>query len=292
MELSAKTFANYVKLTKPRIVSLLVFTSFAAMIVASHLTLTSLPLWMWFSAVAAITLGCAGCNAITCYLDRDIDAIMERTVSRPLPSAKIDPPERVLYFGFILVFLSLALAIIRNTLSFVFMLLGILDNVVVYSLLLKRKHPLNIVLGGISGGLPVAFGWAFVENSVNLTVLLMTSLVVLWIPNHIWSLALRYKKDYSKAGVPMLPVVLEDKETVRYIASTSFLLVAFSTLLYFLGSFGLVYLVMVSFLNVPMVLLNLWLLARRSKKKAWIVFKFSSRYLAMIFLAMIADALV
>jgi protoheme IX farnesyltransferase len=292
MELSAKTFANYAKLTKPRIVSLLVFTSFAAMIVASHLTLISLPLWMWFVAVAAITVGCAGCNAITCYLDRDIDAVMERTVNRPLPSGKIDPPERALYFGLILIVLSLALAILRNPLSFVFMLLGILDNVVVYSLLLKRKHPLNILLGGISGGLPVAFGWAFVENSVNLTVLLMASLVVLWIPNHIWSLALRYKEDYSKAGVPMLPVVLEDEKAVRYIASTSFLLIAFSTLLFFLGSFGFVYLITVSLLNVPMFMLNSWLLVRPSKKKAWTVFKFSSPYLAIVFLAMIVDALI
>ena len=292
MELSAKTIVNYVRLTKPRIVSLLVFTSFAAMVVASHLTLTSLPLWLWLSAVAAITLGCAGCNAVTCYIDRDMDAVMGRTVNRPLPSGKIDPPQKALYFGLVLILLSLALAIVRNALSFVFMLLGVLDNVIVYSLLLKRRHPLNIVLGGISGGLPVAFGWVFVENSVNLTVLLMASLVVLWIPNHIWSLALRYKEDYSKAGVPMLPVVLEDEKTVRCIASTSFLLVAFSTLLFFLGSFGLIYLVTVSVLNVPMLLLNSWLLICPSKSKAWVVFKFSSPYLAMVFLAMIADTLV
>jgi len=291
MELSAKTVANYVKLTKPRIVSLLVFTSFAAMIVASHLTLISLPLWMWFSAVAAITLGCAGCNAVTCYLDRDMDAVMERTVNRPLPSGSISPPEKALYFGLVLIVLSLALAIMRNVLSFVFMLLGVLDNVVVYSWFLKRKHPLNIVLGGISGGLPVAFGWAFVENSINLTVALMAALVVLWIPNHIWSLALRYKEDYSKAGVPMLPVVLEDEEAVRYIASTSFLLIAFSTLLFFFGSLGWVYLITVSLLNVPMFLLNSWLLARPSKSKTSAVFKFSSPYLAIVFLAMIADAL-
>ena len=284
-----KTIANYIKVTKPRIVSLLVFTSFATMVMASHLTLVNIPLWMWFSAVTAITLGCSGCNAVTCYLDRDIDAVMERTVKRPLPSGKINPPEKALYVGLAMILLALVLAIMRNPLSFVFMLLGVLDNVVVYSMFLKRKHPLNIVLGGISGGLPVAFGWAFVENSVNLTVVLMAGLVVLWIPNHIWSLALRYKEDYSKAGVPMLPVVLEDEKAVRCIVSTSFLLVAFSTLLSLLGSFGLVYLIIASLLNVPMVLLNLWLLARPSKNSAWTVFKFSSPYLAIVFLAMIVD---
>jgi len=171
------------------------------------------------------------------------------------------------------------------------MALGAFDNVIVYSLLLKRRNPLNIVLGGISGGMPAAFGWVFVTNSISLTMIVMVGLVVLWIPNHIWSLAVRYKEDYEKANVPMLPVVVEEKKALRCIVSTSILLVAFSILLFYLNTFGLIYLATASILGSAMSLLNLWLFFNPTKQNAWIVFKFSSPYLAIIFLAMIVDVL-
>jgi len=283
---------SYIEITKPRIVLLLVFTSFATMMVASRLSAVNLPLELWFSAIVAITVGCAGCNTVTCYLDRDIDAVMTRTRNRPLPSKRIDPAQKALYFGLILIIISLLLALMRNLLSFVFMALGVFDNVIVYSLFFKRRNPLNIVLGGISGGLPAAFGWVFVTNSISLTMIVMAALVVLWIPNHIWSLAVRYKEDYKKANVPMLPAVAEEKNAIRLIVLTSFLLVVFSLGLFFLGAFGPAYLLAAGVLDSIMSLLNLWLFIKPTKQIAWVVFKFSSPYLALIFLAMMIDILV
>lgn len=282
---------SYIELTKPRSVFLLVFTSLAAMVVASHSSSVLLSFEAWVFALLAITAGCAGCNAVTCYLDRDLDSVMVRTLKRPLPSRKIQPSERALYFGLFLIMSSLVLAGFRNLLSFVSIVLGAFDNVVVYGLFLKRRSPLNIVLGGISGGLPVIFGWTYVTNSINLTAIMMAALVVLWIPNHIWSLALKFKEDYEKANVPMLPVVIEEKKALRCIVSTSFLSVVFSLGLFFLGTFGLVYLFVASVSGGLIFLLNLWLFAKPTKQNAWLVFKVSSPYLAVIFLSMMIDAI-
>jgi protoheme IX farnesyltransferase len=282
---------SYLEVTKPRIVLLLVFTSVAAMIAASRLTSTNLTIGLWLPAVVTITLGCAGCNAVTCYIDRDIDAVMTRTRNRPLPSFRINPPQKALIFGLALVGLSLALALMRNLLSFVSIAFGALDNIVIYSLLLKRRSPANILLGGISGGLPSIFGWAYVANSVSLTAALMAILVVLWIPNHIWSLAVKFKEDYEKASVPMLPVVTEEEKALRYIVATSLLLVVFSLWLFFSGAFGLAYLLVASVLGGLMCALNIWLFLTPTTRTAWTVFKFSSPYLALIFLAMIIDSL-
>jgi len=283
---------SYLEVTKPKTVLLLVFTSITAMIVASRLNETYLTTGLWLSGVIAITSGCAGCNAITCYLDRDIDAVMARTRKRPLPSGKITPPHKALYFGFALIMISLALSLIRNFLSLTLIALGVFDNVIIYSLLLKRRNPINIVLGGISGGLPVAFGWVFIANNINLTMITMAALVVLWIPNHIWSLALQYKEDYERAKVPMLPVVVKEKTALRCIVSTSILLVAFSIVLFFIGTFGLIYLIVASVLGGIILLLNFWLFIKPTRQNARTVFKFSSPYLAIIFLAMIMNVLV
>jgi protoheme IX farnesyltransferase len=282
---------SYVEVTKPRIVLLLVFTSVAAMIVASRLTSTSLTIGLWLPAVVTITLGCAGCNAVTCYIDRDIDAVMARTRNRPLPSFSIDPPQKALILGLSLVGLSLALALLRNLLSFVSIAFGAVDNILIYSLLLKRRSPANILLGGISGGLPCIFGWAYVANTVSLTAVLMAILVVLWIPNHVWSLAVKFKEDYARASVPMLPVVTEEEKALRYIVATSLLLVIFSLWLFFSGAFGLAYLLVASVLGGLTCALNIWLFLTPTTRTAWIVFKFSSPYLALIFLAMIIDSL-
>nr|MDO8080461.1 heme o synthase [Candidatus Freyarchaeota archaeon] len=282
---------SYIEVTKPRTVLALVFTSFAAMIVASRLNTIHLTIEMWLLALIAITAGCAGCNAVTCYLDRDIDAIMTRTRNRPLPSGRINPPQKALIFGLILITLSLLLPLIRNLLSFIFMALGVFDNVIIYSLISKRRTPINIILGGISGGLPAAFGWVFVTNSISWTMIVMVALVMLWIPNHFWSLAVRCKEDYEKANVPMLPVVVEEKKALRIIVSTSVLLVAFSILPFYLDTFKLIYLATASVLGGAMLLLNLWLFLKPTKRNAWIVYKFSSPYLVIIFSAMIIDVL-
>ncbi len=277
----------YVEVTKPKLVSLLVFTAFVGMFVGARWASVSLSPGLWLLGLIAITLGCAGSNAVTCYIDRDIDSVMARTRRRPLPSGRIDPPQKALYLGAALIVASLALALLRNALSSLVIALGALDNVVVYSLLTKRRSPWNIILGSFSGGLPAVYGWTFATGSVTLVPILMAALVVLWTPNHIWSLALRYRDDYARAGVPMLPVVLEERKAIRCIACTSLLLVGFSAALDSLGAFGDAYLWTAVVLGGALIALNAWLLVRPTAQHAWVVFKFSSPYLAVIFLFMI-----
>jgi protoheme IX farnesyltransferase len=281
------TLISYVAVTKPPSVLLLVFTALVPMVVAAEGQSASLRLFL--VAVVAITLGCAGANTLTCYIDRDIDALMERTRKRPIPAKRIYPPEKALYWGLLLTLLSLILAWTINFLSFVFMALGLLDNVVVYSLLTKRRSPLNIIWGGFSGGLPALFGWAAVSNEINFTALLIATLVVLWIPNHIWNLAIFYSDDYKKVKVPMLPAVFDLTRTLRCIAATVLLMYLASIGLYFVGKFGWLYLGVALVFGLLISMGNMYLFFKPSRRNAWLMFKLSSPYLFVLFAGMMAD---
>jgi len=241
--------------------------------------------------VATAIAGSAGCNVLTSYIDRDIDAVMTRTRNRPLPSGRIHPPKKALYFGLTLIGVSLVLAGIRNLLSLFCILLGVLDNVVVYSMMTKRRSSLNIILGGFSGGLAPLFGWVYLTNSVSLTSILISIMVVLWIPSHIWSLAIFYKSDYERARVPMLPVVVGIEKAIRCIVSTLVLLLAVSIILYLYGSFGPVYLALSLISGLIVLAGNLYLFLHPSPEIAWRMFKISSPYLFLLFLAMIVDSI-
>ena len=288
---TTKTIRNYVEVTKPPIVFLLVFTSFATMIVAWSQTLLPLTPTLLVAGLAAITASSAGCDTLTSYVDRDIDAIMHRTKHRPIPSGRITPA-KALVWGLFLAALGLALAYWINPLSFVWIALGVLDNVVVYSLLLKRRSSLNIILGGISGGLPVMFGWSAVTNGVSLLPVLLAALVVLWIPGHIWSLAIFTKDDYTRANVPMLPVVTKLKTALRCIVSTVLLMIPFSLWIYFAGHFGVIYLAVAIFFGAWVLYINLKLFFHPNNEMAYKAFKVSSPYLFALFFAMIIDSLV
>jgi len=279
-----------VEVTKPRSVLLLVFTAVGAMIIAAEGQGVSTSLFL--TALVAITAGCAGANVITCYIDRDIDVVMERTKRRPIPSQRIHPPQKALYFGLALALISLALAWWINFLAFISMLLGLADNIVVYSLLTKRRSPLNVIWGGFSGGLPVLFGWAAVSGGINLTALLIGAIVVLWIPNHIWNLAIFCSDDYQKVSVPMLPAVFELKKTLRCILATVLLMYLFSILLYFFGPFGPLYLGIDVVSGLLISLGNIYLVLRPSSQRAWRMFKLSSPYLFLLFAGMILDVLI
>ncbi len=292
MQITAtQTVKNYLEVTKPPIVFLLVFTSIASMLIAWKHTLLPLTPTLFVVAAVAITAASAGCDTLTCYIDRDIDAVMHRTKRRPIPSGRI-APKRALLWGFILSASGLILAYSINLLSFVWIALGIIDNVVVYSLLLKRRNPLNIILGGISGGLPVMFGWSAVTNGVELLPILLAALVVLWIPGHIWSLAIFTKEDYQRARVPMLPVVTELSTALRCIVSTVVLMIPFSIWIFFEGRFGLVYLLMASAFGLWVLYVNLRLFLHPDEKMAYRAFKASSPYLFALFFGMIVDGLV
>jgi protoheme IX farnesyltransferase len=292
LQISAtETVKNYVEVTKPPIVFLLVFTSLATMVIAWRHTLLPLTPTLLVVGLVAITAASAGCDTLTSYVDRDIDAVMRRTKHRPIPSGRITP-NRALIWGLLLSALGLALAYWINLWSFVWIALGVLDNVVVYSLILKRRSPLNIILGGISGGLPVMFGWSAVTNSVELLPILLAALVVLWIPGHIWSLAIFTKDDYKRAKVPMLPVVTKLTTALRCIVSTVVLMIPFSLWVYLEGGFGPVYLLVAVLFGIWVLYINLKLFLHPNDKMAYKAFKISSPYLFALFLAMIIDSLI
>jgi len=286
---------TYYEYTKPKIWYLLVFTSLTATFVAGSLLSTGPSLLRWIIAAVAITSGCAGCNALTNYIDRDIDAVMNRTKRRPLPSGRITPTSG-LRFGLALVAISILLSFTLNLLSVLWMALGVLDNVGVYSLLLKRRSALNILLGGFSGGLPVLFGWSAATagpiGSISLLPVLMAGLVFLWIPIHIWFLAVTYRSDYAKVGVPMLPVVIGSVPAIRLIVIFSMIFFPFSIGVYLLGHFGLVYGIVALVGGLVTLIGSVWVLYKPTETNAWKMFKISSPYLFLLFLAMIIDVAV
>ncbi len=290
-ETMRKTVRNYVEVTKPPIVSLLVFTSLATMIVAWRETLVPLSWVVVAVALVAITAASAGCDVLTSYIDRDIDAIMDRTKKRPIPSGRIKA-NRALVWGLFLALAGMALAYWINALSFVWIALGVFDNVIIYSLLLKRRSRLNIILGGVSGGLPVMFGWSAVTNSYALLPVLLAGLVVLWIPGHIWSLAIFTRKDYERAHVPMLPVVTKLSTALRCIVSTVVLMIPFSLWIFFEGKFGLIYLITAVLFGIWVLYVNFKLFLHPNDDLAYKAFKVSSPYLFTLFLALIIDSFV
>ena len=279
----------YFEVTKPKIWILLAFTAFGGFVVASGKEMS------WITGIVmllAVILGSAGANTLTNYIDRDIDAVMNRTKLRPLPTHRISPASRALIFGLILSVISLLLAASLNLLSFIFLLLGIFDNVIIYSRIMKRRSPLNIIMGGFSGGMPVLIGYVAVTNEVTIFSLLLAAIVVIWTPTHIWSLALHSKEDYAKVNVPMLPVVVKERTAVRIIAITSILMVVFSLVIPLYYPLGLIYFISAAILGVAMLVLNLWLFLKPTKEVSWIVFKASSPYLGLIFTALILDVLI
>ncbi len=283
----ASRIKGYIFVTKPRLLYLLVFTSIGGMVAAAG---PAMPWGRFVKAFVAITAGCAGANAITCYIDRDIDAIMERTRRRPLPQGIISPAE-ALAWGIVLSAIALLLSASLNAWAFFWMLFGLFDNIVIYSLLSKRRTPWNIILGSFSGGAPTLFGWAAMRGDVALLPFLMAALIVLWIPGHIWSLAIRYRDDYAKAGVPMLPVVTSEKKVLRCIVSTSLLMFIASVLIHFVGRFGVIYALLAYIPGAALLATNLYLWFKPTPKNAWLAFKVTSPYLAALFLGIILDSI-
>lgn len=280
---------NYYELTKPKIWYLLVFTAFGAALTASLLFKIEVTPLQWFLLLTGVAAGSAAADTITGYNDRDIDAIMERTKSRPIPSGRISP-RNALIFGLILTTVSLVCAWLINYIALGLMAFGLFDNIIVYSKWLKRRSQANIILGGFSGAAPALIGYVAVTTQNIEIGLVMAALVFFWIPTHIWSLALHVKKDYTKARVPMLPVVADERTSVRVIAITTLLMVAFSIVPFFLNQFGLIYLITATVFGIVMILLSTWLLVRPSERASWMVFKFSSPYLTALFIAVILDA--
>jgi len=280
---------NYYELTKPKIWYLLVFTAFGSALTASFLFDIPISVVTWILLLGGVAAGSAAADTLTGYNDRDIDAIMERTKDRPIPSGRISP-KNALIFGLILMAISLVFSWFINIWAFILMIFGLFDNIIIYSKWLKRRSQSNIILGGFSGAAPALIGYLAVTTQSIEIGLVMAALVFLWIPTHIWSLALHVKKDYQKAKVPMLPVVCDEKKSVRIIAATTVLMVFFSILPFFFNQFGLIYLITTSVFGAIMMVLCLWLLIKPTERASWTVFKFSSPYLTAIFIAFIVDS--
>jgi heme o synthase len=290
----------YIALTKPRIIELLLVTTVPAMVLATRFVPgVQLGHWAWLTVWTLVggTLAAGSANAINCYLDRDIDELMTRTRRRPLPAHQVDP-ERAVVFGLVLGALAFAiLAFFVNLVAAFLGLLAIAFYVVVYTMLLKRSTPQNIVIGGAAGALPPVIGWAAVTGNVGIPALILFALVFYWTPPHFWALSLRIRKDYAAAGVPMLPVVRGIPETTRQIALYTVLMVAISLVLFAVARMGPIYLVAALVLG-GLFLRQAYGLWRRGDSEeestagAIRLYKYSISYLTLLFAAIAVDAIV
>ena len=297
--------AVYYELTKPKIWYLLVFTAFGAALTASNIYNIPISIETWALMLFSVAAGSAAANTLTNYHDKDIDAIMERTKDRPLPSKRIYPAVKARNFGLALAGISLVLAFgisFTTTLeqgiwATVFIAFGLVNNVVVYSYVLKRNSRTNIILGGLCGGSPPMIGWVAVSMSDLWTMgLAMAGLVFIWIPMHIWALTLHFKEDYNKVDVPMLTAVQSEKTSARAIALSTVVMVLFSIAPFFITNengeemVGDVYLWTAIASGALMVGLSIWVTVKPMEKAAWTLFKFSSPYLAVLFIALMVDS--
>jgi protoheme IX farnesyltransferase len=280
------TLGAYVALMKPHVTVLLLGTTLAAMAVASG---GGMSLGVVLATMLGGAMAAGSANAINCYWDRDIDQLMARTRGRPLPSGRVSD-EHALYFGLALGAGAFALfAAFVNLLSALLAGAAILFYVVIYTMWLKRTTPQNIVIGGAAGAVPVLIGWAAITNSITLPAVLMFLIIFLWTPPHFWALSLVLKKDYARAGVPMLPVVKGEGETYKQILLYTLILIASSLALVVTRTMGTFYLVSALLLGGYLLGAVVWLLRTRTLKSARSVFWLSNYYLALLFAAMVLD---
>jgi protoheme IX farnesyltransferase len=276
--------ADYIDLTKPKVQSLLLFTTVATMEIAGNPPL---------SLVALTCLGgylsAGGAGAINHYWDRDIDARMRRTANRPVPSGRVSPAAAV-RFGITLQVLSfLLLSLTVNVLAASLALGGFVGYVGVYTMWLKRRTPQNIVIGGAAGAMPPLVAWAATRGSLSWTAIYLFAIVFYWTPPHFWALSLLMKSEYEEVAVPMMPVVRGEEATRLQILLYSALLYAVSQLPFCVGVFGGVYLVASMVLGLAFIGGAYMLYRRADRRTALRLYLFSMLYLALLFAAMVAD---
>ena len=283
----------YVALTKPRIIELLLVTTLPSMVLAAH----GLPdLWVVVVTMLGGTLAAGSANALNCYLDRDIDAIMRRTGRRPLARHEVSAPG-ALVFGLVLAAASvLAIGLVTNWLAGGLTLAAIAFYILVYTLVLKRRTAQNIVWGGVAGCMPVLIGWAAVTGSLAAAPFALFAVVFFWTPPHTWALATRYREDYARAGVPMLPVVATPTRVAVQITVYSWLTVAASLALWPLGA-GWVYGALAAAAGAVLLagahrLLHRTRRAEGPAARPMAFFHLSNSYLAFVFVAVAIDTFV
>jgi protoheme IX farnesyltransferase len=284
------TWRDYVTLTKPRIMTLLLFTGLCGLVAGAG----GLPPWgLTLAAMGGLALACGGASALNHVLDRDIDRLMgARTRRRPVAADRV-PPEYALEFGLVLSALSFTvLAGGVNVLTAMLALVGNLFYVLVYTSWLKRATPQNIVIGGAAGAVPPLVGWAAATGSLALPALALFLIVFFWTPPHFWALALLIKRDYEAAGIPMLPVVRGDRETTKQILVYTAVLVAVTLVPFAAGWFGVVYLAAALALGAVFVALAVRLRVHLTPPRAAALFHYSLLYLALLFAAAALDPVI
>src|SRR6266851_1707792 len=284
-----QTIANYVDLMKPHVTVLLLGVTAAVMAIARQ---GLPPLVLVIPTLLGGAMAAGSANCINCYIDRDIDQIMGRTQRRSLPSGRVQPTQ-ALIFGIALGIGSfIILTLFVNLLSALLACSAILFYIFVYTMWLKRSSAQNIVIGGAAGAVPVLVGWAAVTNSLTLPAIWLFAIIFYWTPPHFWALSLLIQKDYEKAHIPMLPVVMGERETRKQILLYSLLLMAVTLVLFGMGAMGYIYLI--SAIVLGSILLYMAIRLWREKTKSWAktLFWYSNCYLAAIFAAMVLDRVI
>jgi len=281
--------SGYVALTKPRIIELLLVITVPTMFVAER----GVPsVWLMVATVAGGTLAAAGANAVNMVVDRDIDALMERTMHRPLVRGVMSPRSALTFAVVIEIAAFVWLFCTVNLLSAVLAISATFFYVFVYTLWLKRTTTQNIVIGGAAGAVPALVGWAAVTNSLAWPPVILFLMIFFWTPPHFWALAIRYRDDYQAAAVPMLPSVVSLEETVRKMALYTVVLVGFTVLFSPVADMGVVYLVSALVLGAVFGAMVEAVRRHPTERAAMRLFSFSITYVTLLFGAMVIDVLV
>ena len=278
-----------IEISKPRIVVLLVITAVTSMYAASKLVGPELDNWGLIHIIIAGSLASAGSSALNHYYDRDIDPLMKRTSTRPIPSGRIKS-NHVLIYGLAVSVISVIYgALALNYLSAFFIALGIFFYVIIYTVWLKRLNSSNIVIGGFAGSAAAMAGWSAATGSMDILGFLVGFLVFVWTPSHFWCLAMKMKDEYTEAKVPMLPVLIGMQKTSKYILGNTLILLPYSLMLYAFGM-GLVYTVIAAVAGGLMLVYHYKLTKIPTSDFAWKAYKVTAPYLTIIFLAVALDA--
>ena len=284
---------EYVEVSKPRIVVVLVITAVTSLLAGSRFDNTSgwhVTAWQLGFLALAGALASMGSSALNQYYDKDIDEIMYRTSSRPIPSGRLSP-RNVMAYGLGLSVLSVILAwFTLNPVATCMIALGIFFYVMVYTVWLKRHNAANIVIGGFAGSAAAMAGWAAATGSINLLGFLVGWLVFMWTPSHFWCLAIKAREEYASVRLPMLPVLIGNEKTSSYIFVNTAILLPYSLALYFFG-LGLLYTAVAAISGSLMLIYHYKLTKNPSPEFAWKAYKVTAPYLVVIFVALALDSL-
>ena len=276
---------DYFELTKPKVQLLLLLTTITTMYVAGDPSIGLVAV-----AVVGGFLSAGGAGAFNHWYDRDIDQAMARTANRPIPAGRISSRSALVYAFGLQIASFVILTVGANLLAAFLALTGFVWYTVVYTMWLKRRSPQNIVIGGAAGAVPPLVGWAAVTGSVAPAALYLFAIVFYWTPPHFWALSLLMKEEYARVGVPMMPVVHGEKETRRQIVLYTLLLTVLTLLPFVFGFFGVLYAVVAAGLGAAFITLAIRLQRQADRASALRTYLFSLSYLAILFVAMVADA--